>query len=191
MKCLAKEVVYRMYLCVMYMMSKTIISQGTVINQAERPFVYLSVCLHSICVSQLSHELLHVSKWFLCLVKCLLSGYFKFVITSWCGIQLFVCSGLKENNWRKLKQHSTENHRKIAELVERMISKHEAVSSNPGSKIFSFCIHGFFNVRIVYKHTLRQDLGKIKRTSSGNSNMFTANQCLLLLVLYSVLKAVL
>ena len=51
-----------MYLCVMYMMSKTVISQEAVVYKAEKPFVYLSVCLHSICVSQLSHELLHVSK---------------------------------------------------------------------------------------------------------------------------------
>jgi len=121
------------------------------------PYLYiykaekLSVCLHSIHLSQLSHKPFHVSKHFLCLAKHSLSGYFKFVIVIWCGIQLLLCSRLKENNWRKLEQHSTEKHRKIAELLERVTSKNEVVGSNPGSETFfsklhTFCIHVFSNV---------------------------------------------
>ena len=34
----------------------------------------------------------------------------------------------------KLEQHSTEKHRKIAEVVEHMTSKHEVVGLNPGSE---------------------------------------------------------
>ena len=39
------------------------------------------------------------------------------------------------------------------------------------------------------KHATKWDLGKIKRTSSGNWNMLIANGYLLLFVLYSALKA--
>ena len=114
--------------------------------KAEKP----SVCLHSICVSQLFHEPLHVLKWFL--AKHSLSRYFKFVITHWFGIQLLLCSGLKENDWRKLEQHSTKNHRKIAELVERVTRKHEVVGSNPGIKTF---FHKFIFLYVIFASLLQ------------------------------------
>ena len=102
---------------------------GIYIYKAEKP----SVCLSSFHSYQSAiSRTTSCIKAFFVPNEALVSGYFKFVIAIWCGIQLLLCSGLN------IKQHSTENHRKIAELLERVISKHEVVGLNPGSETFFF-----------------------------------------------------
>ena len=62
-------------------------------------------------------------------------------------------------------------------------------------KYHTFCIHVFFKFRFHTtvtwhsKHVSKQDLIEIKFTSSGNSTMVIANRYVLLVVLYSALKA--
>ena len=41
--------------------------------------------------------------------------YFKFVTKSECSDKIVFCSGLKAKEWRKLKQHSIENHSHMAQ----------------------------------------------------------------------------
>ena len=52
--------------------------------------------------------------------------------------QLLFSRRLKEKNWRKLEQHSTENHRKIPDQLECVTSKHEVMVSNLDGETFSF-----------------------------------------------------
>ena len=89
--------------------------------------------------------------------------------------------------WRKLEQHSIENYSHMAQWVEQLTCIQEVMDSNPaGEQIFFFenqyFLHTCFlkfsfdnTVTWHYKHTLKQDLSKTKRTSSGNLNMLIAN----------------
>ena len=89
--------------------------------------------------------------------------------------------------WRKLEQHSIENHSHIAQWVEQLTCIQEVAGSNPAGE------HILFQKAILVtwhsKNAQKRDLSKIKCTSSGNSNMLIANGNLLLFVLYSTLKA--
>ena len=73
----------------------------------------------------------------------------SYVIASECGDQIAFCSGLKMKKWRKLEQHSIENHSHMAQWVEQLTCIQEVVGSNPaGEQIFfskfnTFCMHVF------------------------------------------------
>ena len=115
------------------------------------------------------------------------SSYFKFVTASECGDQIVFCSGLKTKKWRKLEQHSIQNHNHMAQWVEQLTCIQEVVGSNPtGEQIVFFWTsilfaHTFFKlsfdntVTCHYKHASKRDFSEIKRTSSRNSNMMIAN----------------
>ena len=143
---------------------------------------------------------LSVSPYQLPNIKNPSSSSFKFVTTSQCGEQLVFYSCLKMKKWRKLEQHSIENHSHIAQWVVQLTCIQKVMGSNPvGEQIFfeyqyilqaRFLEFSFDNTVTSHsKHVSKWELSKIKRTSSGNSNMLIANGYLLLFVLYSTLKA--
>jgi len=83
-------------------------------------------------------------------------SYFKFVIASECGDHIAFCSRLKMKKWRKLEQHSIENHSCMAL-----------------TRFLKFSLDN--TVTWHYKHESKRDLSEIECTSSGNSNMLIAN----------------
>ena len=104
------------------------------IYKAEKP----SVCL-SVCLSVTPLTLLEPPTWTYQLPNIInpSSSYFRFVNTSKCSDQIAFCSGLKTNNWRKLEQHSIENHSRMAQWVEQLTCIQEVTGSNPaGEQIF-------------------------------------------------------
>ena len=72
----------------------------------------LSVCLLSVCPSFMLLTRPRLPRLTYQLPNTInpLFSYFRFVITSLCSGQLAFCSRLKMKKWRKLEQHSTENH---------------------------------------------------------------------------------
>ena len=114
------------------------------------------------------------------------SSYFKFVTVSECGDQIAFCSRLKTKKWRKLKQHSIENHSHMAQWVEQLTCKQEVAGSNPDGEQFFFEDQYFLHTRFLKfsfdntatwhsKHASKRNLSEIERTSSGNSKMLIAN----------------
>ena len=84
-----------------------------------------------------------------------LSSYFKFATASERGDQIAFSSRLKTKEWRKLKQHSIENHSRMAQWVEQLTCIQEVAGSNPASEqIFFFekqyfCMHVFKNSVLI------------------------------------------
>ena len=159
-----------------------ILEQSIYIKLKSHPSVCLSVCLSVTLLTRL--ELL---TWTYQLPNTInpSSSYFKFVTASKCGDQIAFCSGLKTKKWRKLKQHSIENHSRMAQWVEQLTCIQEVAGSNPaGERIFflrksilfayTFFLK-FSSVTWHYKHASKRDLSEIERTSSGNSDMLIAN----------------
>ena len=116
------------------------------IYKAEKLSICLSVCLF---VTPLTH--LELSTWTYQLPNTInpSSSYFEFVTASKCSDQIAFCSGLKTKKWRKLEQHSIENHCHMAQWVGQLTCIQEVTGSNPTgehiffSKINTFCIHIF------------------------------------------------
>ena len=74
------------------------------------------------------------------------SSYLKFVTMSECGDQIAFCSRLKTKKWRKLEQHSIENHSHMAQLVVQLTCIQEVVDSSPGGEqLFFLNINTFAN----------------------------------------------
>ena len=72
------------------------------------------------------------------------SSYYKFVIVSECGDQIAFCSGLKTKKWRKLEQHSIENHSHMAQWVEQLTCIQEVAGLNPAGEQISFFENQYF-----------------------------------------------
>ena len=72
------------------------------------------------------------------------SSYFKFVTVSECGDQIAFCSGLKTKKWRKLEQHSIENHSHMAQSVVQLTCIQEVAGSNPGGEQLFFFEYQYF-----------------------------------------------
>ena len=145
--------------------------------------VYLSV--HP-SVTQLTHLGLSTSPYQLPNIKNPSSSSFKFVTASKCSDQLAFYSRLKTKKWRKLEQHSIENHSHMAQLVVQLTCIQEVACSNPGVEQIFFWLSILLQTRFLEfnfddtvtshsKHASKQDLSEIERTSSGNSNMLIAN----------------
>ena len=71
-------------------------------------------------------------------------SYLKFVTTSECGDQIAFGSGLKTKKWRKLEQHSIENHSHMAQLLEQLTCIQEVAGSNPGGEQIFFFENKYF-----------------------------------------------
>ena len=75
------------------------------------------------------------------------STSFKFVTTSQCGDQLAFYSCLKTKKWRKLEQHSIENHSHIAQWVVQLEFRRSRVRIQVVNRFFfninTFCKHIF------------------------------------------------
>ena len=94
------------------------------------------------------------------------------------GIQSLLCSGLKEKKWRKFEQNCTENHRKIAKLIEYVDRKCKIVGLDTGSEtlfwelILFVCMVLrllFASLLVVFQACLVMWLeSKIKCTSSSH-----------------------
>ena len=95
----------------------------------------LSVCL-SVHLSVMLLTLLELSTspYQLPNIKSPSSCSFKFVTASKCGDQLAFYSRLKTKKWRKLEQHSIENHSHMAQSVVQLTYIQEVAGSNPGGK---------------------------------------------------------
>ena len=66
------------------------------------------------------------------------SSSFKFVSASKCGDQLAFYNHLKTKKWRKLEQHSIENHSRMAQSVVRLTCIQDVVGSNLGGEQIIF-----------------------------------------------------
>ena len=108
-----------------------------------------------------------------------------------CDGQLAFCSGLKTKKWRELEQHSIENHSTNSSMG-RAADLHSGGSGFESSWwivffflnviLFAYTFLKFnFHTTVTWhsKHAPKQDLSKIKFTSSGNSTMVIANGYLL------------
>ena len=76
--------------------------------------IYLSIYIYKaekLSVTPITHLELQTSSYQL---PNIIKPYFKFVTTSECGDQLAFYSRLKTKKWRKLEQHSIENHSHMA-----------------------------------------------------------------------------
>ena len=67
------------------------------------------------------------------------SSSFKFVSASKCGDQLAFYNHLKTKKWRKLEQHSIENHSHMAQSVVQLTCI-QVAGSNPGGEQIFFWI---------------------------------------------------
>ena len=117
--------------------------------------IYLSIYINekscpSVCpsVTLLIRLGLSTSQYQLLNIKNSSSPSFKFATASKCGDQLAFYSRLKTKKWRKLEQHSIENHSHMAQSVAQLTRIQEVVGSNPvGEQIFFeyqyFCKHVF------------------------------------------------
>ena len=100
----------------------------------------LSVCL-SICLP-VYHAVTHLgpstSPYQLPNIKNPSSFSFKFVTASKYDDQLAFYSRLKTKKWRKLEQHSIENHSHITQLAVQLTCIQEIVGLNPGGEQIFF-----------------------------------------------------
>ena len=111
------------------------------IKEKSCPSVCLSVCLSVTLLIRLG---LATSPYQLPNIKNPSSSSFKFVTASKCGDQLAYYSRLKTKKWRKLEQHSIENHSHMAQSVVQLTCIQEVAGSNPGGEqIFFFCYQNF------------------------------------------------
>jgi len=102
------------------------------------PSVCLSVTLLTLLeLSTLPYQLPNIE-------NSLLSS-FKFVSASKCSDQLTFYSHLKSKKWRKLEQHSIENHSHMAQWVVQLTCIQEVVGSNPGGEQIFLNINTFAN----------------------------------------------
>ena len=69
------------------------------------------------------------------------SSYFEFVTVSECSDQIVFCSRLKTKKWRKLEQHSIENHSYMARSVVQLTCIQEVAGSNPGGEQLFFFLN--------------------------------------------------
>jgi len=104
------------------------------------------------------------------------SSSFKFVTANKCGDQFAFYSRLKMKKWRKLEQHSIENHSHMAQWVVQLTCIQEVAGSNPGDEqnfFFEyqyFCKHVFLEFSIDNtvtshsKHASKQNLSEIECT---------------------------
>ena len=105
--------------------------------KAEKPSVHLSV-------TPIAHLRLLKSTYQLPNIINPSSSYFKFVTASECSDQIAFCSGLKTKKWRKLEQHSIENHSHMAQLVVQLTCIQEVAGSNPGGEQIFFFEYQYF-----------------------------------------------
>ena len=66
------------------------------------------------------------------------SAYSRLVTASKCGVQFALCLGLKAKKWRKLKEHSVENHNTNCS-IGRMTDLHSG-----GRWVWVQVVHSFF-----------------------------------------------
>ena len=118
-------------MCIFYFNENFNKVQNIYIYKAEKLSVRLSITL----ITRLK---LPTSTYQLCNIINPSSSYFKFVTTSECGDQIVFCSGLKTKKWRKLEQHSIENHSRMAQWVEQLTCIQEVAGLNPAGKQFFF-----------------------------------------------------
>ena len=87
----------------------------------------LSICLFvRLSVTLLIRLGLSTLPYQLCNIKNPSSSSFKFITASKCGDQLAFYSRLKTKKWRKLEQHSIENHSHMAQSVVQLTCIQEA-----------------------------------------------------------------
>ena len=95
------------------------------------------------------------------------SSYFKFVTVSECSDQIAFCSRSKTKKWRKLEQHSIENHSHMAQWVVQLTCIQEVAGSNPGGEQLLFK-HVFLEISFDNtvtshsKHVSKRDLSEIE-----------------------------
>ena len=117
-------------------------------------FIYLSIysiyikekSCPSVCpsVTLLIRLGLSTSPYQLSNIKNPSSSSFKFVTASKCGDQLAFYSRLKTRKWRKLEQHSIENHSHMAQSVVQLTCIQEVAGSNPGGEQIFFFEYQYF-----------------------------------------------
>ena len=119
------------------------------------PSIYLSIYIKlkscpSVCLSvRLSVTLLTLlelstSPYQLPKIKNPSSSSFKFVPASKCGDQLAFYSRLKTKKWRKLEQHSIENHSHMTQSVVQLTCIKEVAGLNPGGEQLFFFEYQYF-----------------------------------------------
>ena len=143
-----------------------------------------SICRLQVCpsVMPITHLRLSTSTYQLPNIINPSSSYFKFVTTSECGDQIPFCSRLKTKKWRKLEQHSIENHSHMAQWVEQLTCIQEVAGLNPAGELWKSILFACTLLKFSFdntvtwhsKHASKRDLSEIKRTSSGNSTMVIA-----------------
>ena len=156
------------YLLSIYLSIYLLLLSSIYIKEKSCPSVCLSVTLLILLG-------LSISPYQLPNVKNPSSSSFKFVTASKCGDQLAFYRRLKTRKWRKLEQHSIENHSHMAQSVVQLTCIQEVAGSNPGGKQLFFWISILLQTRFLEfsfditvtshsKHASRRDLSEIERT---------------------------